>query len=206
MWFLPSRRPHLIERVFSVVPPTVPGVIIVDPDLSGQYDNKKLPWPVVVVDGCTCLRDKINWAYNTYPNEDYYAGLNDDMIPETPHWDKILADRAGTNKIAGADQVHIPLRAGATATGGDIVRACGWWFCPKLEHFYGDDVTELIGSTFNCMTVYTDVRIAHLHFTTNLGSYDDVYAKRSGSDDHKAFDEWKRVEWPAVRERLAKLY
>lgn len=208
MWFLPSRRSHLIERVFSVAPPAEPGIIIVnEPDVDA-YRNLKIPdnWKIHAVKDCRFYRDKVNKAFDDFPNEPYYGILGDDMVPETPGWDAFLAWMAGKKNIAGSSQVYIKGRIGAGAVGGDLVRTCGWLCCPAVKHFYSDDVYELIGAEFKCITIYDHIRIAHHHFSVGMAPFDTFYQSRSDADDKGAYERWKREEWPGLKEKLAPLY
>ncbi len=210
MWMMPCKRPHLLERVFGTVKPSEHGVILVN-ELeikSPKYKDRKLPsgWKFHVVDGCDFYRDRVNAAFDAFPDEDYYGLINDDHVPETPDWDKMLGERAGNNRVASAHQVFFKDRVGAHAIGGDLVRECGWLCCPAVKHFYSDDVLELIINEFNCHTKYDEIRVAHHHFSVGKAPYDEVYKKRSDGDDKGAFETWKKNEWPALRERLKPLY
>lgn len=209
MWIVPSRRDHLIERVFSLAPPTMPGIVVVDRDDVGKYEAKRIPanWRLHVVDGCVYYRDKINAAFAAYPHEPFYGMVADDMVPVTPGWDVALGERAGQRSIAGSSQVFINNRhIGGGALGGDLVRACGWLCCPRVKHFYSDDVFELIGAEFSCFTVHRDIEIEHRHFSTGLAPYDNFYRTRSDGEDRTNFEKWKIEEWPALKEKLAPLY
>lgn len=207
MWFLPTRRPHLVERVFSVCPPTEPGRLIVDERDAHLYEGKKVPWPVHVVGNTTCFRDKINAAVRDFPDEDYYGSLGDDMIPESPGWDLELARSSGRTGIAGSSQVYIKGKIGAGVIGGDLVRALGWLCLPVVDHFYGDDAMELIGSTFGCLIMREDIKVAHYHFSVGRAPYDASYKTRGSSAlDKQAFELWRGTEWPTVRDRIAHLY
>lgn len=209
MWLMPSIRPHLVERTFSLAPPTMPGLVVIEAPSLDQYKDVSLPagWSLYPVDDCPYVRDKLNRVFEQFPDEPFYAMISDDMVAETPGWDVMLAERSGSKRIAGSSQVHFPDHLGAGAIGGDLVRACGWLSCPALKHFYSDVVLELIGATFNCATVYRDIRIAHHHFAAGLAKRDESYERRgSSAQDRSAFDVWKVKEWPALRERLAPLY
>lgn len=205
---MPCKRPHLLERVFGTAPPTEPGIILVN-ELeikNPKYQGKKLPWNFHVVEGCDFYRDRVNAAFDDFPDEKYYGLINDDHVPETPGWDAILGKAAGNSRVASAHQVFFHDRVGAHAIGGDLVRECGWLCCPAVKHFYSDDVLELILNEFNCHTKYDDIKVAHHHFSAGKAPYDEVYKNRSDGGDKEAFEKWKKTEWPALRERLKKFY
>ena len=209
MWIIPSKRDHLIERVFSVAPPTLPGIVAVTEADATRYKDKVFPkgWSLHVVECGPFLRDKLNKVYKDFPEEKFYGVVGDDSVPETPGWDTFLAEKAGNRNIAGSNEVYIKNgHMGASALGGDLIRACGWLFLPHVTHFYADDAFELIGKEFNCFKKYNEIRIAHLHHSTGHAPFDDVYRERSGGNDEKAFRNWQRNEWPTLREKLAPLY
>lgn len=209
MWIMPSVRPQLVARVFSVAPPSLPGVVVVDRPDAARYAAVVLPpgWSLRIVDGCPFFRDKVNRVFADFPAEPFYGILGDDMVPETPGWDVTLGGLAGKAHIAGSSQVHIPGRIGAGAIGGDLVRALGWLCLPAVTHFYSDCVLELIGEEFNCLTVRQDIRIAHHHFSVGLAKNDASYRSRGDvRKDRAAFEQWKRNEWPALRDRLSPMY
>ncbi len=207
MWFIPSRRPHLIERFFSIAPPIEPGAIVYDADMAEAYAALKIPhnWKIHEVKGCKVFRDKANQIFADFPNESYYGVIGDDTVPETQGWDIFLGERAGSRNIALGSQVYIK-RAGGGAIGGDLVRALGWLCCPAVNHFYSDDALDLIGAEFKCIKTYEGIRLAHHHFSVGKAPYDDVYKNRTNSDDKKAFENWKRDDWPTLREKIAPLY
>lgn len=209
MWLLPSVRPQLVERVFSVAPPSLPGMVVVNAPDASRYAGISLPpaWSLHVVDGCPYFRDKVNRVFAEFPAEPFYGIIADDMVAETPGWDVTLAELAGRVRIAGSSQVHIPGRIGAGALGGDLVRALGWLCLPAVTHFYSDAVLELIGAEFDCLTVRQDIRIAHHHFSVGLAKNDESYSSRGNlRADRAAFQKWQQNEWPALRNRLAGLY
>ena len=209
MWIMPSIRPRLVERVFATAPPTSPGIVVVDRQDAPKYQDVTLPasWSLHVVDGCPYFRDKVNRAFADFPDAPFYGVIGDDMVAETPGWDVMLAERAGTTKIAGSSQVHFDNHIGAGCIGGDLVRALGWLCLPVVTHFYSDAALELIGAEFGCLTVHRDIRIAHHHFAVGLAEKDASYAARGDSNvDGAAFHLWQQTEWPALRERLRPLY
>lgn len=209
MWFMPSRRAHLVGRVFEKAPPSSPGVVVIDDGDQERYAAVSLPqdWALHVVKGCLCYRDKVNQTFDDFPDEAFYGIIADDMVAETPGWDRELVHTAGAVGICGSSQVHFAGHIGAGVIGGELVRALGWLCCPAVRHFYSDDVMELIGTHFGCLTVREDIRIAHHHFAAGLAPHDEVYkARGSSAEDKLAFERWKMSEWPGIRERLAPLY
>lgn len=209
MWFLPSRgRPHLMSRVFSVASPTEPGVLAIDQDQRDDYAAVKLPkgWLVLVLPRMV-LAAKLNAMFECFPNCPYYGILNDDMVPQTPGWDSILAKAAGLRCIAWGDDC-LNGRIGAAAFGGELIRKLGWLACPAVKHFYIDDVHELIAADLGIGKRLAEVKIPHLHFSakdTTLGvtPYDTTYLERpSATEDQMAYRAWCEREWPALRQRL----
>lgn len=193
--------------MFSLCPPTEPGLIVINEGFESYYESLKIPsnWKIHSVKDCRFVRDKLNRTFEDFPNEDYYGVIGDDTIPETPGWDTFLANKAGSKNIAVASQVFIE-RPAHGAIGGDLARACGWIMCPATKHFYSDDALELIGTEFKCWHYYPEIRIAHHHFSVGLAPWDGVYQDRTDANDQRSFEQWKVNDWPILREKLAPLY
>lgn len=203
MWFLPSRgRPHLISRVFKNIP-TEPGILAVDDDQAELYQAVDLPpkWKLVVLPRMA-LSEKLNALF--YQNHDapYYGIICDDMVAETPNWDRLLELAAGAWHIAYADDC-LHRRIGAAAFGGDLIRTIGWLVCPTIKHFFLDDVHEVIANEFKIGRQNSHVKIPHLHFTTGKTPIDQTYRERPDHEtDRQAFVKWKADEWPQLRAKL----
>lgn len=207
MWIIPSRRPHLVERVFSKTAVTEPGIVVINSEMASEYSGVKLPkdWAFHEVSGCEFYRDKINRTFADFPNEKYYGIIGDDSVPETEGWDIFLGEQAGRLNIAFGTQVYID-RGGGGAIGGDLIRALGWICLPVVQHFYSDDAIELIGKEFDCLKFFRGIRLAHHHFSVGRAPYDAVYKHRSNGNDKQAFENWKLNDWPILRGKLAPLY
>lgn len=203
MWILPSRnRPDLVARVFSKTTVTAPGVVAIDLDQVGLYEQLKLPdgWSVLATERAF-FGPKNNDIFRRFPDEPWYGTISDDMLPETEGWDVELPKSAGSWGAAWADD-KLYGRAVCIAFGGELIRALGFLCCPATQHFYNDDAHELIAKEFG--GVYrSDVSVPHLHFTKGLSVKDKTYDERPSSGaDRKAFEAWKQREWPAIRDRV----
>ena len=207
MWILPTRgRPDLAQRVFSLAPPTAPGVMVVDEDQVDAYSAVSLPigWQRLVLPRLY-LAEKLNATVERFPGAGFYGIVNDDMLPASPAWDITLPLVADRWKIAWADD-ELNGRIGAAAFGGDLVRALGWLAPPALKHFYIDDAHELVAHDLGIGRPMMNVKIAHLHFSTGKAAYDRTYKDRPNiGTDKVAFDHWKSEEWPAEKARLRAL-
>lgn len=207
MWFLPSRgRAHLIERLWKACMPTMRGVLAYDIDQTNDYVSVPLPptWERLGMQR-THLSAKCNRLLEHFPDEPWYGIICDDQVPATPGWDRLLPQAAGAWRIAWADDC-LHKRIGASAFGGELVRALGWMQCPSIKHFYLDDVHELIVKELDCGVYCADVKIPHLHFTTGGTPWDATYAQRpSHGEDALAFAKWKEYEWPALKARLQRV-
>lgn len=207
MWLLPSRgRPHLIGRVFSVVPPhpeTV-GMLVLDDDDAASYADVVLPhnWTRHIGPAGGGIGAIVNRVFAAFPNEDFYGVLSDDMVPLTPGWDVEMARAATPFDLIGAHQVH-GNRIGAIAMGGDLARCLGWLLCPAVRHFYGDDVMELMIAECGFTGMRADIQIEHLHFSSGRAPYDATYQGRGSSHaDREAFEAWKETQWPVLRAKI----
>jgi hypothetical protein len=205
MWFLPSRgRAHLIGRLWQAGMPTAPGVLAIDEGEERDYTQVVLPpkWRTVILDRYY-LSAKVNRLLRMFPREPWYGVICDDQVPQTPGWDQALAEKAGSWRIAWADDC-LNRRIGAFVMGGELARALGWIMCPTVKHFFLDDVHETIARDLHCGIFCPEVKIAHWHFSTGKMPFDTTYANRpSHVDDQKAFETWKADEWPAMHKHLS---
>lgn len=204
MWIVSSRnRPRLVERIFSKVQPTTPGVIAIDDDQVSLYADVRLPsgWKVLPTPRGFYVQ-KYNDIFARFPNEPWYGKIDDDMLPETPGWDSILPQAAGAWGFAWADDV-LAGRAVCGAFGGELIRALGFICCPAVKHFYADDGHELVAHDLGVGVYRGDVKVPHLHFSNGSAPRDQTYQDRPNvAADRRAFEQWKVSEWPAIRDRL----
>ena len=202
MWLLPSRgRPHLVRRLFDTGFKT-PGLLVIDDDDYKNYRGVELPagWEKVSLPRMY-LSPKLNAAFQKRPAESWYGILNDDHLPITPDWDMKLAEAVKTRPMVWpkdnyADRISTPVFS------GDLVRALGWIAPPELNHFYIDDVHELIAECLGCSRL-DEVTVSHEHVNKGRMKPDQTYRERPDANrDRVAFMSWCRNSWPEVRKRI----
>lgn len=194
---LPSRgRPAKAARFLEACKGTqiaYPGVLMTEKRDRDDYAGIVLPEGWVHVEIAPALvSKKYNDAIQMFPNESHYFLMADDCVPETLHWDRMLADAAGSRKIAYGDNMTRPNPpVGHPCIGGDLVRALGWVAHPAFGHFYWDNVLRDIAEGLGDALVYVpEVVTRHLHFTvTGEG---DVFERGAWRDDDLMYSLWKQ--------------
>lgn len=203
MWVVPSRgRPHLVKRLFDVGI-REKGVLVLDVDDAAKYERVRLPfgWSTLVLPRMY-LGPKLNAAFNAFPDEPWYGVLNDDHLPVTLGWEGKVVNAAGLRSIAWPDD-NYGKRISSHVMGGDLARELGWTMCPRLAHYYLDDVHERIAECVGGVFV-GDVMVSHEHVNAGRAPMDRTYAERpSPENDRIAYEKWLSDEWPGIRDRLA---
>lgn len=202
MWIVPSRgRPHLAQRLFDTGF-RHKGVLIVDEDEERLYSVVRLPfgWKRMVLPRL-CLSQKMNAAFDAYPDEPWYGNLNDDHLPITIGWERAVIEAAGTRSMAWPDDNYAQ-RISTPVKGGELCRALGWYCCPRMKHFWLDDAEELLAEAVGGHYL-PDIVVSHEHVNAGRMPMDRTYRERpSNLRDKVAFEAWKRDEWPALEARL----
>ena len=150
--------------------------------------------------------------FRDYPTEDHYSLVCDDEFVETPGFDVRLIQAASRWGIShGNDRENTDgpdewLHTYATY-GGELVRAVGWWPLPGLWHCFFDNTWQVIAKEFGLRRYCRDVLTTHINTWHGTAPNDATYtAGRLQSDRDKArFEQWKRDEWPYVRERIRRM-
>lgn len=222
MWFLPSYR--RVDRAQTAVDsmvacgPVSPGVIIVNHDDPSDYESMRLPegWRIHRLGGENLrTADCWRWAFETYPGLPWYGLMSDDMVAQTPEFEKTLVAAAMHHCIASSDDgwTARPNRqgrmTGATVIGGDLVRAVGGITVGGMRHCFIDDLWETIGRDFECWKVCDEVKVEHRHVGNGKAAMDDTYARANHDieTDRKHFVEWSQGGGKeAVYHRVATLH
>jgi hypothetical protein len=142
----------------------------------------------------------INEVFNKYPDEEYYALMADDVVPETLHWDRILKDAClrckgiawGNDGIAGKRLSTHPFIY------GNLVRQLGWICYPKLNHCYIDTCIHLMGKAFG-RKYFKEVKTTHYHPQAGKAALDDVYLNQPDAKVDKLI-------WQSDEKYLRKLF
>ena len=199
MWILPTRsRPANMARFIKAWHDTEASTelkLLLDADDPYLADYLKLEfpssWEVTVTPERRTLIQLNNDVFYKHPNEKWYGGMSDDMMPYTKHWDRELILSAESDKITWPDDfIQGPNLATSPVIGGDLVREMGWFLYPELIRLYGDTVWTAIGKKRNLLRYRGDVKIEHLHFSTGKGAYDETAKKPDALKDRATFDKW----------------
>ncbi len=125
------------------------------------------------------VTEAINFAFNKFPNFDFYHVTNDDVIYHTKQWDIKLANKGkisyGNDMLQGKDLCTFPM------IDGDIVRAVGWLQLPILNKYCGDNVWKFIGEQLNILDYHGDVLLKHKWSGAN---------EEETKEDMRRFSEW----------------
>ena len=201
MWLLPSRgRPHLVRRLFAEGKFRTPGLLIIDDDDYKNYRGMELPsgWEKVSFPRMF-LSGKLNAGVKRRPDEPWYGILNDDHLPLTADWDLKLVKAC--NPMTWPKDNYGD-RISTLVISGDLVRTLGWISPPELNHFYIDDVHELIAECLGCHRL-DSVTVSHEHVNAGRMKPDLTWQERpQPHEDRIAFTKWCREKWPEIRQRI----
>lgn len=223
MMIIPSRgRPELVERFIKAYRDTnsiCPVLLRVDDDDPKIEEYSKIArvlpptWLYVRGRRMKCP-EACQWMFEQYPNEPWYALFGDDVLPQTPHWDKILIEAAGTRKVSyGFDPSCWPL-ATHPVVGGDIVRAVGYYAVPSVLHWYMDTLWYDIAIRLGRLAPVKEVLVPHLHLEhenktdqTNDERFLDIKTGIMHTPEHdiEIWNKWNRDEMDAALERVKRL-
>ena len=202
MWLLPSRgRPYLARRLLDSGFQT-PGLLILDEDEAETYHHIEFQdgWEKLVLPRMY-LGPKLNAAVKERPNEEWYGILNDDHLPKTLNWDVMLVECLLRQQMVWP-QDNYGDRISTPVFRGDLVRQLGWISPPGINHFYIDDVHELIAECLGCYRLEC-VTVSHEHVNAGRMPRDRTWAERPNNEtDRRAFLGWCKEEWPLIRKRL----
>lgn len=213
MILLPSRgRPGKLARFFEAYARTEavePGIVMIEARDRSAYAGLELPvhWSLVIVPESLVSKKFNDGALVYAPNEPNYQLMADDCVPETLHWDALLANAAGDCKIAyGNDVIDPPPPLGHPCIGGEFVRALGWIAHPDFGHFYWDNALRdiAIGVGAHYCEYLPQVVTRHLHFTVTGDR--DVFERGNSGDDQVRYEAWKRNGLAADVERVCFAY
>lgn len=203
MWLVPSKgRPHLARRLFEAAKFKEPGILILNTADELDYRSVMLPagWRRVVTNP-TYLSDALNRAVRHAPNEPWYGILNDDHLPKTEGWERAIVDACKPMGMAWPHDNYAK-RISCHVKGGELVRLCGWFVCPRMKHFWLDDADELIAKHVPAKFL-PDVMVSHEHVNAGRMQPDRTYIERpNNAADKLAFHRWRMDEWPVIQKRL----
>lgn len=177
-------------------------MLVLDTDDEHRYERVRLPygWRRIVLHRMY-LGPKLNAAFEATRDAPWFGVLNDDHLPVTPGWEEAVVRAAGQRSIAWPDD-NYGKRISSHVMGGDLARELGWTMCPRLAHYYLDDVHERIAEVVGGVFL-RQVVVSHEHVNAGRAPMDRTYAERpSPEKDRVSYEKWLSEEWPAIRDRL----
>ena len=162
-----------------------------DPMLQGYRDiDLPLSWRFVVAQR-TLLSSIYNAVFMAMPDLDWYGFLADDVVPETPNWDRLLIEAAGKDALAfGDDGINGAAFATHFVLGGDLVRSVGWLALLGLDRIYIDTVWNDIARRRGVLRFLSEVKLPHLHFSNRRALRDKTYKKYNKARDKSIYEAW----------------
>ncbi len=233
MFFLPSRnRPERLQQALDKIVDagtSAPGVVVIDGEDPTKYAGLRLPdgWRVEFLPNDMGGVARVwNWCVDQHPDLPWYGMITDDLIVQTPGWDKILIEAAGSRGIASAndlwqaqENIAQGRMHGAAVFGGDLIRAVGYWVPRGMIHNFVDDLWEMIGRSFQCWTVRMDVVTEHIHPGNGKAPIDETYARnmrvvdgrldfatKTLEADTRTWRRWVECERPLVWDALVRMF
>ena len=200
MWVCPSRgRPERLKAMLNSYEKTVEGkeypLILLDADEPKlkEYTKVVSAW-FQMPPGLGAAR-ALNWAFEHADEEEKCFGfLADDIILETPGWNRILENAAGDWNISYPDD---GIQHGNLSTfpccGGKLLRALGWWALPGIQHNFLDTALYALGMKLGALRYMPWVLFEHHHFIIDLEKNDETYMRTQEkySEDQYTFSLWK---------------
>lgn len=215
-WYLPTRRRtgRLAQFFHSAIETGIstPGVVLVQEDeyaeLFEHYEAITLPagwdYRLTKADG---MGDKLREAFADISQHDWFGWLVDDLICETPEWDKkLLAGLNGKNFVSADDGGQNPRRMCVPVFSKAVIQATGYIYPPGFWHTYVDDVWETLGRDAQCWQIAPEIILKHDHPFKGgeIVGMDETgrisYSRMS--DDAKAFERWTKYVKPQSVARI----
>jgi hypothetical protein len=205
MIILPTRgRPENIKRFirqYHETQASEPLTLVIDHN-DRSYDALELPpqFSVKTMGPHGGITECVNAVFADRPNEAYYGIMADDVVPQSLHWDRLLADACRPAAIAWGDDdqqdIGLPTHP---FLGGDLVRALGWVVYPKVKHWYADNVVLDLADGLGIGKPMMEVKTPHYHVLNAKADLDDTYLSQpSREKDRLAYEAFKEKELPAL--------
>lgn len=219
MILVPSRRRiENLKRFFQSLretETTSPGAVIVDGrDYADNLDayfalEASMPhnWGTWVTKA-ESMGGKVRETWRNYYPLKWVCLLNDDHYALTHEWDKkLIAQLNGKNFVSCNDNWNKDLPAGATMWSGDLLRAVGYIFPPRLEHTFIDNLWKHLGLEADCWNIDMSVTVEHRHVDRGLAPVDDTHRKMQAHfhADGPNYLRWLEADAPGAIARIKAL-
>lgn len=220
---VPSRgRPHNLNRLVKAITATVTGDCIVYAYVDAD-DPRLAEYRSVCADSGVRLNVGPRIFYAPAVNAlakiavddgaTHLAMFGDDVVPETPGWDRMLIDALGDRLgiVYGSDgleHLHGPDLPTHYVTQAEVFRRLGWLTLPTLRHLFSDDVARELGRGLGNFVYVPGAKITHNHPWAGLAEDDQTYReggrnKRKRELDKRVFQQWRNG--PGYQDALARL-
>ena len=152
-----------------------------------------------IIDKRRTLGEVSEYVIEKYPDYDYYAEINDDMIFRTKDWDKILTKAIKDNGgwgIAYGDDLMMSVkrhRPSQVVISANIIKVLGYIAPPCLKHLYRDVYWKELGEGIGKLILCRNVVIEHKHWSVGKSELDDTYKRVNSmlTKEHKAWQNFK---------------
>jgi hypothetical protein len=189
MWVIPShgrvkRLKELIESMGPLDRQEPFAVVTCDMDPAVyEYEAMTLPegWKLVMAQGeYSYCGEKMNFALQHFPDAKFYGHICDDVLIGTPDKLPELSHDAGDWHMSFPDDgIYSGRLICFPCSGGELIRAMGFWAHPDLKHNCLDSVLDDVGRTCGLLKPRLDIRyiIKHPFFNTcpNDATYERVH-------------------------------
>jgi len=215
MWFVPTRgRPQRLQKFLDGCVDTnmtMQGLIVVDGADGGDYSEVALPnnWRLEVAPDRKDVGGRLDRLLADYPDLPFYSIINDDIVPETPEWDTILAAEVGDwNVVYPNDCLQGVKMATQFIIGRKLAHAVGS-LSLGFRHGKMDRAWMEIGEALGRLVYRDDVRLRHEHFSNGLAERDETYSRQYNGINTVKLDNFHWKAWeqdrPALIQRLKEI-
>lgn len=143
------------------------------------------------------INNGIGRAFVLAPDVLAFAKLDDDHMPRTRGWDRILLeelDAIGGGIVYGDDLYQHEALPTAPVVSARIVTALGWFAHPGLRHMFCDDVWRELGLAAGCLKYVPRVHIEHRHPLAGKAQWDETYllsnVEERYAEDGAVYRQW----------------
>lgn len=161
-----------------------------------KYPDIKLPdnFNYIECPDKNCI-EKLNIAFERFPNEDVYGFMADDIEPLTKQWDVMLRVNCLESQAIvwgsdGCQQNRLPTHPFIC---GDLVRKKGWFAHPDFYHNFVDNIWLIMAKVYGYRYLH-DVKFRHNHPSFDkLVAVDKTYqrARNHYQDDKYTYEKIK---------------
>ena len=174
---------------------TTPTVLLIDHDDPMFIGYMDLDYPVgwrIEIGDRAPLSVVYNLVFAQWPDLDWYGIFADDVVPQTPGWDRMLIDAAGLDGVAYGDDGIDTTQATHFVLGGNLARSLGWLALPGLARTHIDSVWNDIATERGVLRFVRNVRVSHLHFSNRRALMDQTYRKPNKQQDRVIYEKWRQ--------------